>query len=334
LTHRGAMAATEEVRQRWANGLRKAQARITDALADLDGTPFREDAWTRGENHGGGWSRVLQDGNVFEKAGVNVSVVRGELSPQALKAMCATGRLQGLDGRHCQFFAAGLSLVIHPKNPMAPTAHLNYRYFEVTDDEGEQARWWVGGGADLTPSYLFEEDAVDFHSALKSACDKHDDSYYGRFKQWCDEYFYIPHRKESRGVGGIFFDDLCTRPALAPAGRDDRDALMDFCLECLDTFAPTYTSIVRRRKDSPFTPVQKEWQQMRRGRYVEFNLMYDRGTKFGLNTPDNTRIESVLMSLPLTARWEYCHEVEEGSEEHKLLEVLRTPRDWMCPTSH
>ena len=186
---------------------------------------------------------------------------------------------------------------------MAPTVHLNYRYFEVTDPKTGEVTWWFGGGADLTPAYLFEEDAVEFHSALKRQCDKHDPALFARFKKWCDEYFYNPHRDETRGVGGIFFDDLEERPQLADARLDDRTAISRFSADCLASFGPAYIAIMQRRKDMPFTEQQKEWQQIRRGRYVEFNLVYDRGTKFGLTTPKNARIESILVSMPLTARW-------------------------------
>jgi len=304
----------------------KNQEAICEGIAKLDGKEFRVDSWERPNGHGMGRSMVLQDGNVFEKAGVNVSVVRGTLSPAAAKAMRSRGKETG-SGEEPPFFAAGISLVIHPKNPMAPTVHLNYRYFEVIDDSGKTS-WWFGGGSDLTPSYLREEDAIEFHSDLKAVCDKHDPEYFGKFKKWCDEYFYNPHRKESRGVGGIFFDDLDQRPANADPKLDDREAIFAFSSDCLTSFLPTYLKIMQRRKDEPFTEKQKEWQALRRGRYVEFNLVYDRGTKFGLNTPKNVRIESMLVSLPLHARWEYMHEVKPGSEEDKLEQVLRTPRDW------
>jgi coproporphyrinogen III oxidase len=216
------------------------------------------------------------------------------------------------------FFAAGVSLVLHPHNPMAPTAHANYRYFERGGGGDEApAAWWFGGGADLTPAYLFEEDVRHFHRAHKVACDRHDPKLYPRFKRWCDEYFYLPHRGEARGVGGIFFDDLCDR---------DPAALLSFCRDCADAFVPAYLPIVEQRKDADFTPEQKRWQQLRRGRYVEFNLVYDRGTRFGLKTAG--RVESVLMSLPLTARWEYAHEPPAESEEGRLVAVLRAPREW------
>lgn len=290
----------------------RAQDAICRAVEGLDGKAFRREEWERPEG-GGGVTRVLQDGNAFEKAGVNVSVVHGTLSPEAAGAM-GGGRQAGTSD--LRFFAAGLSVVIHPHNPMAPTAHCNYRYFERGEPDAPAA-WWFGGGSDLTPAYLIEEDAVHFHSTLKAACDRHDGAYYPRFKAWCDEYFFLPHRGERRGVGGIFFDDLHDRDPLA---------LLRFVEECAGAFVPSYLPLVERRMGDPFTAAQKRWQALRRGRYVEFNLLYDRGTTFGLRT--GGRVESILMSLPLTARWEYGAEPERGSEEARLLEVLRTPRPW------
>jgi coproporphyrinogen III oxidase len=237
------------------------------------------------------------------------------------------------------FFAAGLSLVIHPRNPNAPTVHANYRYFEITENATENAKllaWWFGGGSDLTPSYLIEEDAIHFHQALKTACDAHGKTLYPAFKKWCDEYFYIPHRKECRGLGGIFIDDLSAFPhARLPeangigARPKSPDEIFDFVRACGNAFVPSYLPILQRRIDLPFTEEQRRWQLLRRGRYVEFNLVYDRGTKFGLQTP-GARIESILMSLPETARWEYCSEMGvEGTEEAKLMQYLRTPKDWV-----
>jgi coproporphyrinogen III oxidase len=253
----------------------------------------------------------LQDSAVFEKAGVNVSVVHGELPAEA--ALHAAQKKV----KDPRFFAAGLSLVLHPKNPFAPTVHANYRYFE-RGAEGAPEAWWFGGGADLTPSYLFAEDAQHFHQVLKAACDAHDPCFYPRMKRWCDDYFLIQHRGERRGVGGIFFDELHDRPA---------DKLLAFVESCARAFVPSYVPILARRRDTPFSPEHKRWQGLRRGRYVEFNLVYDRGTAFGLKT--GGRIESILMSLPLEARWEYDVQVAPGSPEAALLEVLRTPRDWV-----
>ena len=251
---------------------------------------------------------------MFEKAGVNVSVVHGTLSPEAAAKM---GGGHDLEGDDLDFFATGISLVLHPHNPMAPTVHANYRYFERGEGVVEGS-WWFGGGADLTPSYLFEDDAKHFHQVHKSVCDRHEVADYEAYKAWCDDYFHIKHRGERRGVGGVFFDDLRAQ---------SKAACFAFVEDCASHFLDAYLPIVERRMTMPFTPEQKAWQQVRRGRYVEFNLVYDRGTKFGLTT--NGRIESILMSLPLTARWEYCHEVEDGSDEAALLEVLRQPVNWL-----
>eukprot|EP00126_Sphaerothecum_destruens_P009280 Sdes_comp20479_c0_seq1m14801 len=222
------------------------------------------------------------------------------------------------NGEGLPFFATGISLVVHGKNPFVPTVHLNYRYFEIEQGDGKPLVWWFGGGADVTPTYFDEEECRNFHLELKKSCDQFDPSYYGKFKKWADDYFFNKHRGESRGVGGIFFDDL-----------DDKDpeTLLAFMHACGESFIPSYLPIVKNHKNDPFTDHQKQWQQLRRGRYVEFNLIYDRGTKFGLATP-GARIESILMSLPLTSRWEYMHQPEENSEEAKMLEILITPRDY------
>ncbi|KAI9357033.1 Coproporphyrinogen III oxidase [Zopfochytrium polystomum] len=319
--------------------VRSLQAEIVDALQAVedsepaagggDGAParspakFRRDAWERPDGDGAGLSCILQDGRVFEKAAVLVSVVRGAPASEALLRQMRARALKGdaqLDpAKPYRLFVAGISLVVHPHNPNAPTAHLNYRYFELREDgKDEPAAWWFGGGSDLTPSYIFEEDAAHFHSVIKAACDKHDRSYYPRFKTWCDTYFHLPHRDEHRGVGGIFFDDLDERPA---------PELARFVEDCGRAFVAQYVPVVARRKDAPFSPAMKTWQQIRRGRYAEFNLVYDRGTKFGLATP-GARVESIMCSLPLTARWEYAHEPEEGSDEWKMVQVLKNPREW------
>jgi len=321
----------EVFRSKFEQMILKAQKDICKAISDLDGNEFRIDEWERENDNGIGKSCCLQDGNCFEKAGVNVSIVKGKLPPEAAKQMRSRGKDMGENPS--RFYAAGISLVIHPKNPMAPTVHLNYRFFEVTDKNTGKTTWWFGGGTDLTPSYLFEEDAIEFHSGLKQVCDKHDPTYYSRFKKWCDEYFFIKHRQESRGIGGIFFDDIDERPANSKKDLSDRDAIMAFSSDCLAAFIPSYISIMRKRKDMEFTKEQKQWQQLRRGRYVEFNLVLDRGTKFGLNTPKNARIESILVSLPLTARWEYMHEVQKDSPEDKLTQILKKPREWAVDTN-
>lgn len=263
----------------------------------------------------------MQDGNVFEKAGVNISVVYGTLPRPAIEKMRVNHKAMDPNVESLDFYAAGLSMVLHPKNPMAPTVHLNYRYFETVNPDGTANTWWFGGGTDLTPCYLFDEDAVHFHRTIKEACDMHDKSYYPRFKKWCDNYFSNKHRGETRGVGGIFFDDL-------DESEKDQENTFAFAQSCLKAFLPSYIPIIMKRKDMPYTEKEKEWQQIRRGRYVEFNLVHDRGTAFGLNTP-SARVESILMSLPLTASWRYMYEPEKGSREQRLVDVLREPREWV-----
>ncbi|TVU43293.1 hypothetical protein EJB05_09749 [Eragrostis curvula] len=305
--------------------IRRVQAEVCAALEAVEGggVQFREDAWTR-PGGGGGISRVLQGGSVFEKAAVNVSVVYGVMPPEAYRAArpdAAAAAAEGEKAGPVPFFAAGVSSVIHPVNPFVPTMHFNYRYFETEapkDAPGAPRQWWFGGGTDLTPSYIIEEDVKHFHSVQKEVCDKFDPSFYPKFKKWCDEYFYIKHRGERRGVGGIFFDDL---------NDHDQETLLQFATECADSVLPAYIPIIERRKDTPFTEEHKAWQQLRRGRYVEFNLVYDRGTTFGLKT--GGRIESILVSLPLTARWEYDHKPEVGTEEWKLLDTCINPKEWI-----
>ncbi|CAK4658787.1 unnamed protein product [Aphanomyces euteiches] len=300
----------------------RVQDEICSGLEAIDGTKFREDKWERPGHGGGGRSRVIQDGIVFEKAGVNVSVVHGELGNAAAAAMRSQGR-DLAQNKSLPFFATGVSLVLHPRNPMAPTMHLNYRYFEVetgkVDAEGKpKTLSWFGGGADLTPSYLFEEDARHFHAVYKTVLDKTDKTYYAKMKETCDKYFYIPHRQEGRGIGGIFYDDM----------EEDKEKHFQMARQCANAALDAYAPILLKRKDMPFTEDQKKWQQVRRGRYVEFNVMYDRGTKFGLNVP-GSRIESILMSLPLTARWEYMNVPKPGSWEDRTLQVLKKPVDWL-----
>ncbi|QWU88632.1 hypothetical protein CA3LBN_002940 [Candidozyma haemuli] len=308
------------IRERMEALVRLKQKEITDGLAALDTTTFHTDAWVRGNNGGGGESMVLQDGTTFEKGGVNISIVHGKLPPQAVQRMRADHRnLKGAADGSVDFFACGLSMVIHPHNPHAPTTHANYRYFETTDpDNGEVMTWWFGGGCDLTPSYLYDEDAKHFHQTHKDALDKYDTALYPKWKKWCDEYFYIKHRNETRGVGGIFFDDFDDKPA---------DEILRIVESCFDAFLPSYVPLVEKRMHQDFTAEQKKWQQIRRGRYVEFNLVLDRGTQFGLQTP-GSRVESILMSLPATASWVYDHHPEEGTEEARLVKVLQNPVEW------
>jgi len=413
-------AKDTSMRVRFEKMIREAQGEICAALEELDGeAKFCEDAWTR-PGGGGGISRVLQDGKVFEKAGVGVSVVYGTLPPDAVRAasskagkpaapkageptdvefrwsrgggtvdlagsfnnwgltplqkgkdgtfstkvrlpagekvyykfvvdgkwLCDPGQPAENDpggaqnnfvipgtkpkaggaagaagaGERIPFFAAGISSVVHPRNPHAPTMHFNYRYFETEADPslGKRA-WWFGGGQDISPAYLYEEDIKHFHGTLKKTCDKHDKEYYPKFKKWADEYFFIPHRGERRGLGGVFFDDQNDR---------DQDTIFKFSRDMANSVVEAYVPIVAKRCNSKFTEKEKEWQQLRRGRYVEFNLVYDRGTTFGLKT--GGRIESILMSLPLTASWMYDQKPEPGSPEEKLLKACQTPPDsWM-----
>ncbi|PFH62407.1 hypothetical protein XA68_13633 [Ophiocordyceps unilateralis] len=308
------------MRLRMEKFIKEQQQHIVKVLEQVDGTKFRKDEWTR-KDGGGGITCVLQEGHVFEKAGVGVSVVYGSLPKPAIQKMRADHKTLDPDVESLDFFAAGLSMVLHPKNPMAPTVHLNYRFFETAKPDGSSQAWWFGGGSDLTPAYLFDEDAIHFHKTLKEACDAHDKTYFSRFKKWCDEYFYNKHRGECRGVGGIFFDDL-------DESERDQENTFAFVQDCLKSFLPAYLPILEKRKDMAFTAKEKEWQQIRRGKYVEFNLVHDRGTAFGLNTP-GSRVESILMSLPLTATWKYMHEPEPKSREQRLVDVLRDPRDWV-----
>ncbi len=288
------------------------QNTITSKLEEVDGkAKFQEDIWKRPEG-GGGRTRVIENGNVFEKGGVNISGVHGEL-PKSMQAYFGV--------EDADFFACGLSLVLHPKNPMVPTVHANWRYFEMYDKQGNIVDQWFGGGQDLTPYYLFEEDAVHFHSVCKKACDVHHPEFHSKYKKRCDEYFWNTHRNEARGLGGLFFD-YCK--------ATDEMQMQDwynFVTEVGNSFLNAYIPIVIKRKNIDFTSLQRDWQEVRRGRYVEFNLVHDKGTLFGLKT--NGRIESILMSLPPYVQWKYDHHPEKGSEEAKLLEVLKTPKDWV-----
>lgn len=308
------------MRLRMEKFIKEQQQIIVRELEKVDGGKFRKDEWSR-PNGGGGITCVLQEGKVFEKAGVGVSVVYGSLPKPAIAAMRANHKNLDPNVESLDFFAAGLSMVLHPYNPMAPTVHLNYRYFETANPDGTSQAWWFGGGSDLTPSYLFDEDAIHFHKTLKEACDAHDKNYYPKFKKWCDEYFYNKHRGECRGIGGIFFDDL-------DESERDQNNLFAFVQSSLKAFLPSYLPILERRKDMPYTPEEKDWQQLRRGKYVEFNLVHDRGTAFGLNKQE-ARVESILMSLPLTASWKYMHEPKPKSREERLTQVLREPKEWL-----
>ena len=288
------------------------QDQITSKLEEVDGTAkFEEDIWER-EEGGGGRTRVIENGAIFEKGGVNISAVHGEL-PEVLRTQFKV--------KEGNFFACGLSLVMHPVNPFVPTVHANWRYFEMYDAAGNIVTQWFGGGQDLTPYYLFEEDATHFHTVCKTACDKHHLAFYPNFKKTCDTYFWNVHRKEARGVGGLFFDYLKETDDFSIKDR------YNFVTEIGNSFLVSYVPIVEGRKEKKFTKMHKDWQEVRRGRYVEFNLVHDRGTLFGLRT--NGRIESILMSLPPIVQWKYNHHPENNSEEAKLLDVLLNPREWI-----
>lgn len=312
------LATSGDMKARMELLIMKIQTDFCRALENEEnfGKKFKVDRWERSEG-GGGITCVLQDGDIFEKAGVNISVVTGKLPPSAVQQMRTRGRQLDKAG-NLPFFAAGVSAVIHPRNPHVPTIHFNYRYFEVENTDG-QKHWWFGGGTDLTPYYLDEKDGEHFHATLKQACDQHDKTYYGRFKKWCDDYFVVTHRNESRGIGGIFFDDL---------DEPSKDEAFDFVSTCAHSVIPSYMPLVRSHKNDAYGEKERTWQLLRRGRYVEFNLIYDRGTKFGLYTP-GARYESILMSLPLTARWEYMHEPKDSSPEGQLMKVLKNPREWV-----
>ncbi|WOT05278.1 oxygen-dependent coproporphyrinogen oxidase [Shewanella youngdeokensis] len=287
------------------------QTRISNELQALDGSAkFVEDTWKR-EEGGGGQSRVLTAGAVFEQAGVNFSHVTGTSMPAS-----ATAHRPELAGR--SFEAMGVSLVIHPNNPHVPTTHANVRFF-IAHKEGADPVWWFGGGFDLTPYYPYLEDVVGWHQAAKTICEPFGADVYPKYKQWCDEYFWLPHRNETRGVGGLFFDDL------NKGGFDDSFAFMQ---AVGNGFITAYAPIVERRKDTAFGDHERQFQLYRRGRYVEFNLVYDRGTLFGLQTGGRT--ESILMSMPPLVRWEYAYVPAVGSPEAQLYSDFLTPRDWLA----
>ena len=297
--------------------LLELQADICQQLAEVDGQDFITDEWTRTQAEGalqltgGGITRVLQDSAVIEKGGVNFSHVKGASLPPS--AMAHRPELAGRS-----FQAMGVSLVIHPRNPYAPTSHANVRLF-LAEKDGEAPVWWFGGGFDLTPFYLFEEDARFWHEIAFAACEPFGAEVYPRFKKWCDEYFYLKHRGETRGVGGLFFDDL---------NAWDFDTCFAFMRAVGDAYIQAYRPILVRRKDTPYGSRERQWQLIRRGRYVEFNLVYDRGTIFGLQTGGRT--ESILMSMPPLAAWAYDHHPQPGTSEAELIEVLKNPRDWLA----
>lgn len=308
-------------KEKIANWFMGLQDRICESLEGMDGGgKFQEDQWER-PGGGGGRSRVIK-GKVIEKGGVNFSAVHGEMPAKISEKL-------GLPPS--QFFATGVSIVLHPINPLVPIIHMNVRYFQTVErsqEPGDRSQenqnsqvWWFGGGIDLTPHYVVEDDARFFHKQMKKVCDKHNPEFYPEFKKWADEYFYLKHRKETRGIGGIFFDHLNEKRGL------DKDQAFAFVKDVGETFAPTYIYLALRNRCLAYTEREKEWQAIRRSRYVEFNLLWDRGTKFGLDTDGRT--ESILMSMPPQAKWFYQYKTEEGSKEEATLNLLKKGVNWI-----
>ena len=290
----------------------RTQTDIINALNQINQKEGVSSSWSR-EEGGGGTAIIFPHGDILEKGGVNVSTVYGPVFESMLPML----KIKEEKPENLHFFATGISLVLHPYSPFIPTVHANYRYFEIMRDQ-RLVTWFFGGGSDLTPYYLYEEDAIHFHQTLKSACDTEDPTLYAALKKECDSYFYLPHRKEHRGVGGIF-----------SLRRNEKDpwTLFNWATECAKAFIPSYLPLVEKRSRQPFTAQQKYWQHIRRGRYVEFNLMYDLGTLFGLKSGGN--IENILMSLPPHCSWEHQYNPQPGSPEAELLHTLRTPREWI-----
>jgi coproporphyrinogen III oxidase len=311
---------THAFRGKWIDHIYGLQDRICAALEKLDGSAlFRSDEWEREKGGGGGITRVMADGRIFEKGGVNVSTVWGAVT----EPMRTQLKIDGVN-----WFACGLSLVLHPLNPYVPTTHANWRYFEIYDGDGFVTDRWFGGGSDLTPYYLFEEDARHFHRTIRDTMDQFGTGLYPRYKKWCDEYFVNKHRgEEMRGIGGVFYDHLRAGADAGFSDRADIGRILEFSQANGNAFLPAYLPIAEKRQGHVYGPREVEWQEIRRGRYVEFNLIHDRGTLFGLKT--NGRTESILMSLPPRARWQYDHHPEEGSPEETLLNACRHPRDWI-----
>jgi coproporphyrinogen III oxidase len=301
------------MRTDFSNWTRAVQNKICEITEELEEDKvFTEDNWERAEG-GGGITRIIQEGKIFEKAGVNTSEVYGEITAGIRAQLNIVGE---------RFFACGISLVMHPSNPMVPTVHANFRYFEVYNEHDVIIDSWFGGGVDLTPYYLFEEDAIHFHESLAQSCNRFGENWYKKFKQQCDDYFVNHHRNgERRGIGGIFYDHLRPSVEMTPTH------LFEFSKSNAEAFIQAYFPIVARRHDLGFSQAQKLWQLHRRGRYVEFNLLHDRGTTFGLKS--NGRTESILMSLPLEARFEYDYQSVPNSEEEKLQKILMAPIAWV-----
>ena len=302
------------IKEQFTKYIHTLQDQICTGLEKADGfAKFEQDDWER-DGGGGGKTRVITNGNVIEKGGVNTSVVFGKLGEMAMKQLKVD---------YEDFFACGLSLVIHPRSPLVPTIHMNVRYFEIYDEEGEYVNGWFGGGTDLTPYYLDKEDAKFFHESLKAACDPFGEELYPEYKDKCDKYFFNSHRGETRGIGGVFFDYL------KPTAERTSEDWMSFTKSIGDCFVPIYSEIIAKHKNETYSEEQKVWQELRRGRYVEFNLLHDKGTHFGIKT--NGRTESILMSLPPTVRWDYMSEPEPGTKEAEFVEHLK-PTDWVGQT--
>ena len=286
------------------------QQTICSEIELLDGgTVFEQDHWSRDDQRGNGVTCIISNGNVFEKGGVNFSIIRGDKMPKS-----ATANRPELEGR--QYTALGVSLVLHPDNPFIPTAHANVRFF-IAEEQGKDPIWWFGGGLDLTPYYGFKEDVVHWHKTAKKACIPFGEDVYPKYKKWCDDYFCLTHRNEQRGIGGLFFDDL----------NGDFDICFEFIKSVGSHFTEAYIPIAKKRMNTSFNEKEKDFQLYRRGRYVEFNLIYDRGTLFGLQSGGRT--ESILMSLPPRAHWSYQYKIEPGSEEEKLTSYFLKPKDWV-----
>lgn len=295
-----------------AEAYQQIQDEICTGLELADGKgKFEEEVWER-DGGGGGRTRIMQNGNYLEKGGVNFSAVQGKL-PESIK--------KAFGVNEDDFFATGVSIVIHPGHPWIPIIHMNIRYFEMTGSSGKEMHWF-GGGIDLTPHYVVEDDASFFHTALQKTCDQFHSDFYSKFKTWADDYFFIKHREETRGIGGIFYDRLSPQTS-----ELEWEEIFEFSKALGRTFLPVYTELIHRNKNKAFTEAHKLWQYQRRSRYVEFNLVYDAGTKFGLET--NGRIESILMSLPPQANWIYDFKAERGSEEEKTLNLLKKGINWV-----
>lgn len=303
------------MRERMEASLKGLQRTICDALAAINQHPFQAHPWTSKRLNGSGSANIFSEGVLLEKGGVSTSTVRGAVFGEMLKML---SEKQLLDSSGLKYFATGLSIVLHPHSPLVPSIHANYRYFEIEDAQGQVIAWFFGGGTDLTPYYLYEEDAVHFHRVLRQACDKTEIGLYAKLKKDADEYFYLPHRKEHRGIGGIFSLRMAEKPI---------EQVYQWTQNCAHAFLECYLPIVEKRMHEPFSEAQKKWQLIRRGRYVEFNLMCDVGTHFGLKSGGN--VENIFMSLPPNVVWEFNHQPESESAEEKLLHVIKHPREWI-----